>query len=835
MFRSTHKKRSKAATRVRVLDDNEEGDDEEGNANALNIKKKREKKKRGEGKRPTPVAAAFPYYYDDGASEVNHGVTINGNSNREESSKRKKAKTSGGLGFGGAFVDGQPGDERDSDLATFTYDRNTLSKLMAEQQQSMYARRPSDADRPQEDTATSQATPYRQLQQTFAWEQPSAASSLQNTQRQQQRQQYGDSWPSSQPFPDFLPLKNTTDKDIARVDFYNTTVDEPTILTGAEALSFMQEQNRGDSSMGSRVQPDDLYETDADVTSGAWSTAQAIADNTAWEAEVTRRAGLLPSADTENTTMGGVIGDTLMVPTLSTDGNVGSGTTRLHLLDQLQVQIQGTLEQLNEQQRETGRRIQRREGEVQASESTILRHERELKETGTVLEFYQRWRNDLCQWAGALRDLRLKVEPVLEALHELQGEKAALQRWRDWEDDSASVLREHGMLERVIGRQPETMAAPIVLDVVDEFGRDIKSQHVMHREKRLRHRQRIHQQRLQRLDTASVGFCTSPFVRDDESDAFVSDGEEEMFRSRHKSLQKALALAMEELEEKYTWLHSLFDMFEEWRKLYPDEYKECFASLSLADLASILVQTELCSLNDPWNESEGYNEAKWTAVVHGALEAGTMDQPAVERLFEKSVLPAINDILDKEGINLVSVRQTRSFATFVSHLQKLLPNESNIWNELDKRLTAFVEKTLLEIAIPLVRKETNDHIHVPDENVDEVDEARNCAWGQLYRIKRVLINLLAYWAPIVKNDEIFVEVMLQFMSNQFLFLLSSLKSKEQDPLAESTADVFGAVYKALSPTGWLDFPENITSAAPIRAAAAAFGIECVDGDNTTSE
>jgi len=528
-----------------------------------------------------------------------------------------------------------------------------------------------------------------------------------------------------------------------------------------------------------------------------------------------------------------------MVPVLSptsANGSTYSGK-RLAMLGHLKDQIQETLAQLKEQQLETERRIERRNGEVETNETTIERHERELKESGTALEFYQQWRSKLGLWVGNMRELGLKVTPILEAFHELEGEKSALQRWRDWEDDICSVLREHGMLEQVLGRQPEEIALPVVQKTVDEFGRDVKSQQEMQREKRRRHRQRIHQQRQGRDNTSTlltddikgptVDIDKSNFIRGDESDAFVSDGEEEVFRERHKALQKALTLAIGELDEEYTLLQTLVDLFDEWRKEYPQEYKQCFASLSLADLASILVQTELCALNDPWNESHGYNEAKWASVVSSALESGTMDQPAVERLFQKCVQPAIADILDKEGINLVSSKQARSFSTFVSHLQKLLHEESDVWKELRKNLTSYTEKSLSEMAIPMIRKETTVHTHVPEESIEEVDEARHAAtWGQMLRIKRVLCNLLIHWAPIMQDDEAFIDFMLHFISNKFLFLLSSLKGLDRDPLSESPADVFGAVYQALCPAGWLDYPEYMLQAVPIKAAATAFGIEC---------
>jgi len=854
MFRSTNKKRSNAsATRVRRLAKEDDDDDGDGDANALNLfsntsKKETKNKKRGvvsttnisattsstKNTMRTSFAAAAAADDDDGDE---------GGDLLQRRSKKKK----GGMGFGGGFSindnisrdnDGEDDHPPSESPTLMAYDKDTLDRLKAEQTADV----PTVAAAAAETEVPFLAPTVNRQQQAFAWDQPPAQPPMSYPQQPPPA-----AGPSSQQqvFPDFMPLLNNNNE-------------EPTILTGAEALSFMQQQQ------GSTM-AQELYEGEDDTDVGTFWDAQQQqqqqvpaapederADNQAWEAEVVRRAGVMPSLDTaatNNTTadssaaaIGANNAINLMVPTLSTDIHVSG--KRLAILSHLKEQIQETLDHLKDQQLETERRIQRRHGEVETNESTIQRHEIELKEAGTALEFYQEWRSNLCLWVGALRDLRMKVEPILEALHELQGEKSALQRWRDWEDDIVSVLREHSMLECVIGRQPAFMDRPIVQNMVDEFGRDVKSQHGMQREKRRRHRQRILQQRQGRDDTCTlhandlkgptVDVRKPCYIRGDESDAFVSDGEEEVFRGRHKALQKALTIAVEELEEKYTLLQALVDLFGEWRREHPEEYKQCFASLSLADLASILVQTELCSLNDPWNESQGYNEAKWTTIVHNALETGVMDQPAVERLFEKCVQPAIDDILDKEGINLVSTRQTQSFATFVSHLQKLLPNESAVWKVLYNLLTSYSKKTLTEMAIPIIRKETSAHVHVPEESVEEVEEARNCTWGQMYRIKRVLCNLITHWAPIMHEDEAFIDIILHFTSNKFLFLLSSLNGMEQDDLAESPTDVFCAVYHALCQTGWLEYPEYLLLAAPIRAAAAAFGIECDEVKQATA-
>jgi hypothetical protein len=490
----------------------------------------------------------------------------------------------------------------------------------------------------------------------------------------------------------------------------------------------------------------------------------------------------------------------------------------LALLDQLRTKMRQTAEQLEHQRNEAERRIGRRRGEVQSNMESIHRYERDLQQAGSALEFYQVWRNKLCAWIGAIRELHEKIDPILSAFHELEGGLYAVYRWEQWENDTISVLQEHGLLDQVIGRKPPSI--PVPQTVIDEFGRDVQSLHVRRREKRRQHRHRIHSQRRGSASTLTVG--QSKYIRGDESDAFVSDGEVEIFRERHDALREALQIALDEVDEEYRVLQNLVDLFEEWNSAYPEEYKQCYGSLTLVDLSGILVQAELCSLNDPWNESEGYNEAKWTAVIASALAKGTVDETAVERLFEKWIIPVIADLLDRNGLSLASRRQTRSIKSFMSHLKKLLPHHSTAWLKVRAIFASYTRTSLSTLAIPIVRN-TPQRDNLSFDEMDEIEEATQSArWGQLYRIKKVLMNLLTHWAPFMENDHSYIDVILDFICSKFLFLLSSLQGQPLDELAESPAEVFSSIYLVLVDLGWLEYPEYILQAAPIRAAASAY-------------
>ena len=566
------------------------------------------------------------------------------------------------------------------------------------------------------------------------------------------------------------------------------------LLSGEDAIRFMQEQ-----AVDSRdsFHLNEFSRIDEDAATSALPEPTARAEEDAWEAQVARRAGLPSGSSAHRATT---------TTTTSTTPN----------LPQLRQQLDAALTHLQQQQ-QTSRIQERRASQIQQMEDELQRYEHDLAVTGRAHEYFQQFRHRLACWVGALRDLITKLVPLQDALYDLEAHVAAVERWRDWENDMASVLQEHDCLDKVLGRQPPpflsgtTMAtndAAAATDV-DEFGRSAQSQATLQRDKRYRRRQRIRQQR-----------SGEPPPRGDESDALVSDNEQESFRERHVALQKALGVATAELDQEFTKLQGLVDDFDRMHQLYPEEYKQCFSSLSLADLAAVLIRVELCALNDPWNESHGYNEGKWMAVIRAAEQSGALDGVATERVIEKSVLPAVNSLVDKSGINLSSKRQMKSMGEFMTHVEHFLRPESNVRCRLRQKLVSFVQSSLDDIAMPIPKQTAL----VADTAVLQ-DAIQSATVGQMHRATKILTNLLLYWAPILQEDLEFADAVLDFISSKFIFLLSSLQSFDQPRFAPTPADAFREVHKHLRRTKWLERPEFMLQATPIRAAATVFGVD----------
>jgi hypothetical protein len=282
---------------------------------------------------------------------------------------------------------------------------------------------------------------------------------------------------------------------------------------------------------------------------------------------------------------------------------------------------------------------------------------------------------------------------------------------------------------------------------------------------------------------------------------------------------------MDDLDDTYTKLQNIVGVFQEWYKMNPEEYRQCFASLSLGDLASVLVKADLCSLNDPWNESEGYNEAKWIPVAHGATEA--LDQAGLARIVEQAVIPALTDLFARSGYNLISSRQARSLSAFYLQVQTLIPENSAILSKLRQQVTSYIQAQLQDISVAILF----NPLVLPSATVVEDDaelrEAIHAATaGQMHRLGKIGRNLLVHWSPILQVDDDFIGMLLDFISNKFLFLLSSLHGVEQaSQFAATPADVFGGVWNAVKATGWLERPEWMIQAAPLHASAIAYKLD----------
>ena len=531
-------------------------------------------------------------------------------------------------------------------------------------------------------------------------------------------------------------------------------------------------------------------------------------------------------------------------------------------LQDVHQQFSRTQERLQQQAAALEKSLLRRSAARQDAAAQVQTHQRDLQSTGSSLEFYQRWRRDLIAFVGALREITKALPDMQNAWHELEQDMAGMQKWRDWEDDTFAVLTRYRLLQSVVGRQP-MLTADLLLEeagpAVDEFGRDVVSQ-----KQRILQQRRIERRKIRKeavlesgvkpkmgAESSSDG-SVSPHLNNNYAyptgyPVLASPSEMESFRERNTALQHALNVVLDGLYEEYTSLQQLFELFAQWKRSFPAEYKECYASLTLADLATVLILVELLSLNDPLNESGGHDEAKWITTVCRHYEGdganqNTMvdsdttcvklfDKESIERLVSKAVLPTLQDMLtEKRTYNLLSARQSKALSGFFTNANRLLPQDHPVLRMLYKVVVDYIEQSLQDLSIPLIVQEKTvldrlAQIEDPEEKELLGQTIHDATMAQIERVKKIMLNLFDCWATILPADCGLPSVILQFMASKVVPLLSALQSWYWPSLAESPADIFLQLWQEVQKYDWLDRPENMIYSTVLKATAEAFRVD----------
>ena len=516
-----------------------------------------------------------------------------------------------------------------------------------------------------------------------------------------------------------------------------------------------------------------------------------------WEAEIARRAG---------------VGSAPAAPFHSTTAGAAATNQPIPSLSKLRDQISSTRYHLEQQQNDLETSTMRRQAELAQTESDLKRHGEAVEASGVALQEYQQLRQNLVVWVGALRDLQAKIDPLRETAQDLLLEelRAAHEEWVTIPDDVASILRDANLLDRALGRQPTFPSVQDMECTVDEFGRDVPSKY-------LRQRTQRYTKRMKR----------------DKRHWFLEEEQLNDYRERYHTLQGALRVALEELSEEYLSLPDLISEFSNWKSTHGEEYKQCYASLSLGDLASVLVQVKI--LESPWlsnlfqdddedldlQEIEGL--FSWVAdfkEIESDLEDGE-DGPA-QRVLEKTLCPLLKALVDDAAGSYCFVSKSKSqlLSKCMARVTDLFHNKSHdALVQLQEAIQRTLENSFHTMCIPIAKRgDAVDESATSDEMVQyALTHARE---EHVKLVQQLFVNIVRDWVPLMissPDNSRFVKVLLDFCSNKFLFVLSSLNASE-------ATDLFRPVWQELN-TNLKDFlndPEYMLQAAPIRAAAMAY-------------
>jgi hypothetical protein len=527
-----------------------------------------------------------------------------------------------------------------------------------------------------------------------------------------------------------------------------------------------------------------------------------------WEEQIERRAGITGSLTRSSSAI----------------------PSKLVPLQDLAQNLQSTIRTIETQQEELQNAINRRDADREHTISDSKMQRKTLEDTGIACEYYQRLRHDLTLWVGALRDLRGKVQPISQAFQDMvqvQCEDVDTE-FRSLQDDCIGCLEEMGLLNRILGRQPEIPTKDGV-PAVDEFGRDVRSQYLRDRDNRF-------QKRRQKIDSAALDDSTTAPSCDCIIKSMYEDHDE---KQRCETLHLATDAAFQDLDNDYTNPQRLTAVFGGWYSTYANDYDQCYAALSLGDLASLLLQAELCKSS--WfpqllsiQGSENV-EANFPVEIHDFFTnqkttGGGRDDVPVGRAVEKGLLPILLDIMDKSpSANLfLSKKNAQLFSTLVGLARTWIKASSKLSAQLQRAISDSMIDVLNGIAIPIMND--NHQSNNDGESRSTASLAINFAKTHIAQIlQEMLCNMIIYWFPLlsldsaVDNGENGIHFVLNFINDTFLMLLSSLGSGE----SSLSKEVFSSIWKALSRDSrkLLENPSLLLMTTPLRAARFAYQLD----------
>mmetsp|Transcript_7933 Transcript_7933/g.16065 ORF Transcript_7933/g.16065 Transcript_7933/m.16065 type:complete len:766 (+) Transcript_7933:594-2891(+) len=557
-----------------------------------------------------------------------------------------------------------------------------------------------------------------------------------------------------------------------------------------------------------------------------------------WEDEVARRAGLGARAGGER---GGPVSK-------QKNGEDASHSSPAASLETMRTTISKTVTHLRQRREDLESTHDRRQNELEGVQNELRRQEDDLRGGGMSFEYYQNLRLDIADWVGALRNLSTKVETISSAIREQEAESCDRRRVRrrQREDDVAAILQSEGLLDSIVGRKIQLDSnSDATAPSVDEFGRDIKSAEVLARERRIIRRRRVNQESSQRRK----GGVANDDVPSD-TDADMSDNEIEEQDQRMNALDEAMLLAKSEMDDKYTSLEELQKIFLSWANQHPEDYERCYAKLSLADLAAVLVKANTCTkintiqssnslirdlLKSEWvrtissfenaeiNSRKDEEEEKSTKNNANAKE----EEKLISAISRKVVLPYFLSLLKDESLyDPLSSRQTESMMGLYAFLNSTLAGDVGTFRNITKGFVATVKESLGAMAILVVRPDLT-HNGTRQEGEDVKEAVTFAAVEQVYRLQKWIKNVVAISSELddnVSRRDLATVVLMEAIASRLLPLLAHWKDMES--LGDQKAQiVIQEVCSDLKKVGWLDDDSLMLQAAPLRACAQRYGVD----------
>ena len=298
-------------------------------------------------------------------------------------------------------------------------------------------------------------------------------------------------------------------------------------------------------------------------------------------------------------------------------------------------------------------------------------------------------------------------------------------------------------------------------------------------------------------------------------------------KERCNTLHEALQAAVQDLDQEYTSVEGLKTVFQEWKSKYPEDYKQCFASLSLGDLLALFLRADFCKsswfstiLSEAVSQN-GSGVVPFSKDVEASLgDSHVIDDDCRGRALEKSVIPFLKGSMETYPACALFLSQKKS--EMMSNLVSVARNHSKGQTKiLEKAICDAVVKSLDAVAVPILN---NTSPEVENDAGATAEFALQFSKNYLVGIlQEMLCNMINYWFPLLtlesEDSNNGIHAVLTFANEKFLMLLSSIENDE-------SRHSFEAVWQALrkDPRNLLASPSLLLMTMPLRAAATAYGL-----------
>ena len=643
--------------------------------------------------------------------------------------------------------------------------------------------------------------------------------------------------------------KDESDKEEEYISLSGTkTTSSPVVLAGDDAMAYVQDDEPTEFDHGLE-QHKSSQTTD---TSRPEETNEEIEqDNRQWEDNMARRAGVLPPKSAKS----------------------NSPRKDVHLppptaLSQIKSSLQPTISNLQNISLDLETAIHRHMSTLSTTKDELEKHQSTIQDDGAALEYYQVLRSELADWMGALRQIQSMVDLVYDAKCNWEGSVTLtrFQRGYEWSEDVLDVLRTKGLIDRVVGC--DDWNEYVEEDGgVDEFGRDLSSMATMARTKRWEVRRRNFL-RMKHGDEVDAQILTLQETMNCLGGDNISSDQISDWKSRDQALKEALAIIPSVVNDDYLSISNLCNLFFRWQDKYPEDYKSCYAEMTLVSMVSVLARLEMCQRWDGLglagdldgnhkNDSMvcDVDEFRWFKDLRMAAKNRSNDSNDSSELFrevmEKCIVSPLLAYLTVDSTirgatknqkwnglyNPASTSQTQWLCNSISSLLSCLSADSIGKRTSSKPIMSKVTASVLALLKYYVDQKSIVIINAnnvmmmndcfADKDGKEFDTETNDAiafaiFAQANELGLVAANVLTYWYPIMNGSaadgddviSIIQFILMEVISLRILPVLQVFQSviktqqgSEKHHLHEMHQSLLKSVYDAVSSAGLLEKDE----------------------------